>query len=173
MEEYKRFTVSLPKELYDKFDTFRKNLGISSLSDGVRKAMYNFMTSEENFPDKSGNVVGCISIIFTHEHFFSKEEEHKHSTSGHDDHHLHDHDYDSGPIYANVQQTDEILKNDIQHHFYDIILSVMHLHLEFEKCLELIAVSGQFDRVLKLKEDLQRLKNVLSVGFFIVDKEIK
>ena len=172
MEEYKRFTVSLPKELYDKFDTFRKNLGISSLSDGVRKAMYHFMTSEENFPDKAGNVVGCISIIFTHEHFISKEEEHEHSASEHDEH-LHDHDYDSGPIYANVQQTDEILKNDIQHHFHDIILSVMHLHLEFEKCLELIAVSGPYDRVRKLKEDLQRLKNVLSLGFFIVDKEIK
>ena len=172
MEEYKRFTVSLPKDLYDKFDTFRKSLGISSLSDAVRKAMYNFMTSEENLPEKSGNVVGCISIVFTHEHFISKEEEHEHSTSEHDEY-LHDHDYDSGPIYANVQQTDEILKNDIQHHFHDIILSVMHLHLEFEKCLELIAVSGPYDRVRKLKEDLQRLKNVLSLGFFIVDKEIK
>ena len=109
------------------------------------------MASEENFPDKSGNVVGCISIFFTHEHFISKEKEHEHSTSGHD----------------------EILKNDIQHHFHDIILSVMHLHLEFEKCLELIAVSGPYDRVRKLKEDLQRLKNILSIGFFIVEKEIK
>ena len=168
MEEYKRFTVSLPKELYEKFDTFRQTLGISSLSDGVRKAMHSFMTSEENIPKTAGNVVGCISIIFSHEHFVSKEGEHDHVHE-----HVHDHDYNSGPIYANVQQTNEILKNDIQHHFHDIILSVMHLHLEFEKCLEIIAVSGPYDRVIKLKEDLQRLKNVLSVGFFIVDKEIK
>lgn len=172
MEEYKRFTVSLPKELYEKFDTFRKDLGISSLSDGVRKAMHNFMTSEENIPDKAGNVVGCISIIFSHEHFISKEGEHHHSSSENHEN-FHDHDYDSSPIYANVQQTNEILKNDIQHHFHDIILSVMHLHLEFEKCLEIIAVSGSYNRVRKLKEDLQRLKNVLSVGFFIVDKEIQ
>lgn len=169
-ELQKRFTVSLPKDLYDKFNALRENLGISSLSDGVRKAMHTFMTSEENIHDKTGNVVGCISIIFSHEHFIPKEGEHDHSEN-HE--YLHDHDYDSSPIYANVQQTNEILKNDIQHHFHDIILSVMHLHLEFEKCLEIIAVSGPYNRVRKLKEDLQRLKNVLSVGFFIVDKEIQ
>ena len=47
----------------------------------------------------------------------------------------------------------------------------MHVHLEYEKCLEIIAVSGPYNRVRKLKEDLQKLKSVLSIGFFIIDKE--
>ena len=167
MEEYKRFTVSLPKDLYDKFETFREKLGISR-SDGIRKAMQSLMISEENISETSENVIGCISIIMAHEHFQPGTEEHHH-TEGED--HEHDHHYGSQPVYASVHQTDEILKNDIQHHFHDIIISSMHIHLEFEKCLEIVAVSGAYDRVIKLKQDLQRLKSVLSLGFFIIDKE--
>lgn len=170
MEEYKRFTVSLPKDLYDKFERFREKLGISR-SDGIRKAMQSLMISEENISHTSGNVIGCISIIMVHEHFQpSSEEEHQHP-EGEDHDHEHDHQYGSQPIYASVHQTDEILKNDIQHHFNDIIISTMHLHLEFEKCLELIAVSGSYNRVIKLKQDLQRLRSIISLGFFIIDKE--
>jgi metal-responsive CopG/Arc/MetJ family transcriptional regulator len=173
MEEYKRFTVSLPKDLYNKFEAFRSKLGISR-SDSIRKAMYSLMVSEENLPIVSGNVVGCIPIIMLHEHFTGKDHKeisHKHSHAiNHDDGH-HDHEYESGPIYASVQQTDEIRKNDIQHHFYDVITSTMHIHLEFEKCLEIIAVSGPYERVKLLKERLQKLKSVISIDFFIIDKE--
>ena len=167
MEEYKRFTVSLPKDLYDKFEKFRENIGISR-SDGIRKAMQSLMISEENIQHSSGNVVGCISTIMIHEHIHPPKE--NHSQIDHDHEH-HDHDYDSKPTYANILQSDEIYKNDIQHHFHDIIISTLHVHLEFERCLEIIAVSGPYERVIKLKEDLQRLKSILSVGFFIVDTE--
>jgi CopG family nickel-responsive transcriptional regulator len=169
MEEYKRFTVSLPKDLYDKFEIFREKLGITR-SDGIRKAMQSLMTSEENIPYSSGNVVGCISTIMVHEHIHPPKE--NHIQVNHDYEH-HDHDYDSKPTYANILQSDEIYKNDIQHHFHDIIISTLHVHLEFEKCLEIIAVSGSYERVRKLREDLQRLKSVLSVGFFIIDTEEK
>ncbi len=166
MEEYKRFTISLPQELYDKFEEFRNKLGISR-SDAIRKAMYLFMIQEENISVVSENVIGCIAIIMAHEHI---DLNHQHS---HEESHdfEHNHDYSSRSIYANVQQTDEILKNDIQHHFHDIIISTMHVHLEYEKCLEIIAVSGSFERVKKLKDDLQRLKSILSIGFFIIDKD--
>jgi metal-responsive CopG/Arc/MetJ family transcriptional regulator len=181
MEEYKRFTVSLPKELYEEFEEFRNKLGISR-SDCIRKAMQSFMVTEENISLTSENVVGCISIIMRHEHFDTKHrhntreannhnQEHQHETNH--EHNYHNHEYDSQPIYANIQQTDEILKNDIQHHFHDIILSTLHIHLEFEKCLEIIAVSGSYQRVKKLKEDLQKLRSILSIGFFIIDKGSK
>lgn len=166
MEEYKRFTVSLPQDLYEKFEEFREKLAISR-SDAIRKAMHTFMISEENIPVSSGNVVGCITLIMTHEHFDIKHE-HKNNT---DHEYYHDHEYSSTSMYANVQQTDEILKTDIQHHFHEIIISTMHIHLEFEKCLEIIAVSGPYEHVKRLKEDLQRLKSVISVGFFIIDRE--
>ncbi|MFX0006034.1 MAG: CopG family ribbon-helix-helix protein [Promethearchaeota archaeon] len=166
MEEYKRFTVSLPQNLYNKFEEFRNKLGISR-SDAIRKAMYLFMVQEENISVVSENVVGCIALIMTHEHV-ELNTPHSHEKI-HDAEH--NHDYSSRSIYANVQQTDEILKNDIQHHFHDIIISTMHVHLEYEKCLEIIAVSGSFERVKKLKDDLQKLKSILSIGFFIIDKE--
>jgi len=165
MEEYKRFTISLPQDLYEKFEEFRNKIGISR-SDAIRKAMHLFMIQEENISVASENVVGCITMMMTHEHI-DLNHEHSHSDIHDFDH---DHEYSSKSLYASVQQTDELLKNDIQHHFHDIIISTMHVHLEYEKCLEIIAVSGPFDRVKRLKDDLQRLKSVLSIGFFIIDK---
>jgi len=172
-EEYKRFTVSLPPELYEQIENFRNKLGISR-SDFIRKAIYSYLIGEESILTDSDNVVGCISLIMAHKHVRSEHDESNHSHSqevNHDGEHHHDHDFASRPIYANVQQTDEILKTDIQHHFGDIIISTMHVHLEFEKCLEIIAVSGSKDRVIQLKEDLQGLKSVISTGFFIIDRD--
>jgi CopG family nickel-responsive transcriptional regulator len=175
MEEYMRFTISLPKESYEEFERFRESLGVSR-SDFVRKAMKAFIVNEQNLQVASQKVVGCISLIMKHEHFGlgQEDKEHEHDNkSDHDHEHFHNHEYGSQPIYASVQQTDEILKNDIQHHFHDIIISTMHVHLEFEKCLEIIAVSGLFKKVQALKNDLQRLKSILSIGLFIIDKEMK
>ncbi len=168
MEEYKRFTVSLPEKLYEQFEIFRNKLGISR-SDAIRKAMHSLMIIEENISLSAGDVVGCITTIMTHEHPDIQHEE-----SSHDFSHLtdHDHDYGSGSMYANVHQTDELLKTDIQHHFFDIIISTMHVHLEYEKCLEIIVVSGPYTRVKKLKDDLQKLKSIISIGFYIIDKKI-
>ncbi|MHA2121196.1 MAG: CopG family ribbon-helix-helix protein [Promethearchaeota archaeon] len=169
MEEYKRFTISLPEKLYEQFEKFRNKLGISR-SDAIRKAMHSLMISDENILISSGNVVGCITLIITHEHPDLKQHEHSQELSHSADH---DHDHGSTSMYANVQQTDEILKNDIHHHFFDLIISTMHVHLEYGKCLEIIAVSGPYDRVKMLKERLQRLKSIISTGFFIIDKESK
>ena len=169
MEEYKRFTVSLPEKLYEQFEIFRNKLGISR-SDAIRKAMHALMISEENISLSTGDVVGCITTIMTHEHPDIKQEEHTHDFP-HSAEQDHDHDYGSGSMYANVHQTDELLKTDIQHHFFDIIISTMHVHLEYEKCLEIIVVSGPYTRVKKLKDDLRKLKSIISIGFFIIDKK--
>jgi len=173
MEEYKRFTISLSKKLFEVFEEFRNKLGISR-SDAIRKAMHNFMISDEYVSITSEDVVGCITIIMAHQHFNSKHEhpiiEDKNQVQSHSHEPNHNHDYESKSLYANIQQADELLKNDIQHHFYDIIISTMHVHLEYEKCLEIIAVSGPFKRVKKLKEALQKLKSIISTGFFIIDK---
>ncbi|TXT62108.1 MAG: hypothetical protein BAJALOKI3v1_670008 [Promethearchaeota archaeon] len=166
-EEYKRFTVSLPKELYEEFETFRKRLNVSR-SDAVRKAMHRYMAIEETFQESGGDVVGSIVMIMSHQHI---EEEHDHIHE--DDTDMHDHDFSSRPIYANVHQTDLILNNDIQHHFADVIISTMHVHIEYDKCVEIIAVSGDYSRIKKLKQDLERLKSVLSIQLFIIDKEIE
>ena len=105
-----------------------------------------------------------FTMMHNHEH------EHDHDRS-HDEYH--EHEFASQPIYANVQQTDTLLSKDIQHHFGDVIIANMHIHLEYEKCMEILAVSGSYDRINKLKQSLQKLKSVLSIGFFVVDKEVK
>ena len=166
-KEYKRFTISLPKRLYESFEKFRDKLEMSR-SDAIRKAMHSFMISEEDIYTNTANIIGCIIILMSHEHPDIKEENHVHDSSQVTNH---DHDYASRSMYTNIQQTDEILKIDIQHHFFDVIISTMHVHLEYEKCLEIVAVSGAYDRVKKLKEDLLKLKSVISVGFFIIEKE--
>ena len=172
-EEYKRFTISLPPELYEQLEAFRNKLGVSR-SDFIRKAIFSYLISEKSILTDSDNVIGCISLIMTHKHVRSESDESNHLHSlevNHDGDHHHNHDFASRPTYASVQQTDEILKTDIQHHFVDVIISTMHIHLEFEKCLEIIAVSGPTDRVIRLKEDLQALKSVISTGFFIIDRD--
>ena len=175
-EEYKRFTVSLPPELYKEFEKFRNKLGISR-SDGVRKAMHSFMIQDKAILKSSGDVAGVLTLIMIHEHFkqidkaMSDHDHHHDHNHDHDDYH--DHDYSSQPIYANVQQTDSLLSTDIQHHFGDVIIANMHIHLEYEKCMEIIAVSGPYERINKLKQNLQKLKSVISIGFFVVDKEIE
>ena len=164
MEEYKRFTISLPQDLYEKFEEFRNEIGLSR-SDAIRKSMHLLMIQDENISVGTDNVVGCITLMMSHEHFeLTHEHSHEHSEGS-----KHDHDYSSRSTYTNVQQTDEILKTDIQHHFHDIIISTMHVHLEYNKCLEIIAVSGSYEHVKRLKEQLQKLKSILSIGFFIVD----
>ncbi|MFW9899274.1 MAG: CopG family ribbon-helix-helix protein [Candidatus Thorarchaeota archaeon] len=177
-EEYKRFTVSLSKKLYENFESFREKRKWAR-SDSIRKAMNSFMISEENIPISSGNVVGCITMIMSHEHVKKVDEVRKILNSEINTKHNHDHDYQhaheyiSQPIYANIQQTDSILSKDIQHHYGDVILSNLHIHLKFEKCMEIIAVSGPYDRIKELRDNLQRLKSVLSIGFFVVDREDK
>ena len=176
MEEYKRFTISLPQELYKKFEEYRKKLNISR-SDAIRKAMNAYLIQEESISHSGSDIVGCITMVTSHEHFeLTHEHLHQHGHSEEDNdssdkNHVHSHDYQSKPIYANVQQTDLILINDIQHHYTDIIISSMHVHLQFEKCMEIIAVSGPIERVNKLKEELQRLKSVISIGYFTIDKD--
>lgn len=192
-EQLRRFTVSVENDIYEKFEKFRKQLGGNiSRSQAIRKAMQALMTHEEYVEKMEGDVVGCITLIMRHEHFksfrnLSKQHSHdddntdENSIEGLENHHkhfhnkmhFHEHDFNSKPIYASVYQTDVILSNDIQHHFGDVIISTMHVHLEFEKCLEIIAVSGPLTRVKALKDNLQKLKSVLSVGFFIVDKKVK
>lgn len=183
-EDYKRFTISLPKSLFKEFETFRKSIELSR-SESIRKAMKTFMLSEEKILKFSENVVGCIAMIITHEHFnVNHEHLYEHSIletsslteqEGNEmpDEHHHDHHYTTGSIYADVIQTDLIKNNDIQHHYTDIIISTMHVHIAFDKCLEILAVQGPIERIKKLKISLQKLKSVISVDYFLTDHKIK
>jgi CopG family nickel-responsive transcriptional regulator len=51
--------------------------------------------------------------------------------------------------------------NDIQHEFYDVILSSQHFHLSHENCLEIIAVKGTANRLTQLSDKLIGIKGII------------
>jgi CopG family transcriptional regulator, nickel-responsive regulator len=51
--------------------------------------------------------------------------------------------------------------NDIQHEYYDVILSSLHFHLNHDNCLEIVAVKGTAKRLTELSDKLIGIKNII------------
>jgi CopG family nickel-responsive transcriptional regulator len=51
--------------------------------------------------------------------------------------------------------------NDIQHAFFDVILSSQHFHLSHDNCLEIIAVKGTANRLTQLSDKLIGIKGII------------
>jgi len=51
--------------------------------------------------------------------------------------------------------------NDIQHKYFDLILSSQHFHLSHDNCLEIIAVKGTANRLTELSDKLIGLKGII------------
>ena len=51
--------------------------------------------------------------------------------------------------------------NDIQHEYYDVILSSQHFHLSHDNCLEIIAVKGTANRLTELSDKLIGIKGII------------
>lgn len=49
---------------------------------------------------------------------------------------------------------------DIQHDYFDVILSAQHFHLSHEKCLEIIAVKGPSVKLTELSDKLIGTKGI-------------
>lgn len=49
---------------------------------------------------------------------------------------------------------------EVQHKYYDLILSTMHLHLDHHNCLEVLAVQGKASAARKVAESLLSVKGV-------------
>ena len=43
---------------------------------------------------------------------------------------------------------------ELQHHFHDLIISTMHLHLDEDNCLEISAVKGRGDKIKAVADKL-------------------
>jgi CopG family transcriptional regulator, nickel-responsive regulator len=50
--------------------------------------------------------------------------------------------------------------NDIQHEYFDVILSSQHFHLSHDNCLEIIAVKGQAYKLTELSDKLITIKGI-------------
>jgi CopG family nickel-responsive transcriptional regulator len=59
--------------------------------------------------------------------------------------------------------------NDIQHNYFDVILSAQHFHLSHDTCLEIIAVKGIANRLTELSDKILGIKGVIH-GKLIMSK---
>jgi CopG family nickel-responsive transcriptional regulator len=59
--------------------------------------------------------------------------------------------------------------NDIQHDYFDVILSAQHFHLSHHTCLEIIAVKGTSSRLTELSDKLLGIKGI-SHGKLVMSK---
>lgn len=53
---------------------------------------------------------------------------------------------------------------DIQHEYYDKIITSQHLHVDHERCLEIILVKGKANEIKELADKIQALKGVLHLN---------
>lgn len=63
-------------------------------------------------------------------------------------------------IYDHHKREIVTKSNEIQHDYFDVILSSQHYHLSHEICLEIIALRGEAKRLTDLSESLISIKGV-------------
>jgi CopG family nickel-responsive transcriptional regulator len=56
---------------------------------------------------------------------------------------------------------------EIQHRFHDLVLSVMHLHVSHDDCMEVIALRGVAAEIVKLSNVLLSLKGIKNGKLFL------
>jgi CopG family transcriptional regulator, nickel-responsive regulator len=63
-------------------------------------------------------------------------------------------------IYDHHKKDISSVSNDIQHNYFDVILSSQHYHLSHDICLEIIAVKGYASILTELSEKLISIKGI-------------
>lgn len=49
---------------------------------------------------------------------------------------------------------------DLQHHFHNLIISTMHLHMDEDNCLEVLVVKGMVDKIKTIADKLTSTRGV-------------
>lgn len=73
-------------------------------------------------------------------------------------------------LYDHKSRGIEESLTDIQHDYGSIITSVMHVHLDEENCLEIIAVKGDSESIKELAERMMKEKGVKQLKLTVVSK---
>ena len=74
-------------------------------------------------------------------------------------------------VVYNHERGDTIEKLiDIQHNFLENIQSVLHVHISHEKCLEIIVVHGEIEKIKQLISRVENILGVELVRFLLVEK---
>ncbi len=60
---------------------------------------------------------------------------------------------------------------DVQHLHHEVISSSIHIHLDFEKCLEMVIVHGSVQDIKELRDDLNGVKGMLHAELVLISGE--
>ena len=63
-------------------------------------------------------------------------------------------------VYDHHKQHVQAALTDIQHDHHDVIVSTLHVHLDHDNCLEVLAVRGQARTIKKIADELIAAKGV-------------
>jgi len=129
-----RFSVSIEKELVEKFEKILKLDNYKNRSKAITDLINNYLLEKKISISGNPTVAGVITMVYNH---------HKRCL------------------------TEEI--THLQHHFIDIIISTQHIHLNEDKCLEIVALKGKYDRINELYTKLKSLKGVINAKLIISD----
>ena len=176
--KYDRISFSLPVSLRDEFESLRTQLNLSR-SDAIRKAIQEFIIQESKKRGVMGEfsnkqILGTVIYIEkSHIHAHPPNQKHSHEKEE-DNINLkvsgdHSHDTQNRQYYVSREKMEFIEANEIQHSFLDVILSAMHIHAGAEKCMEIIAVKGNYQRVLDLYTKLQTLTTIKTINLEIME----
>lgn len=72
-------------------------------------------------------------------------------------------------VYNHFKSDITTKSNDIQHEYFDVILSTQHFHLSHDNCLEIIALKGTAKRLTELSDKILGIKGVVH-GKLIMSK---
>lgn len=64
-------------------------------------------------------------------------------------------------VYAHEKKELNDTLTDLQHHYYNAILSSMHIHLDAHTCLEVLVVKGKTDVIKAIADKLRGIKGVI------------
>lgn len=163
--EYKRFSISLPGKLLDDFDTYITGKRKLTRSDAIRKAMRKFIT-DDRWADLGGGRVGSITILLSHGQPTTEHHIHGDVTHAPIEH---DHAIKNQCNHEHSEAHSDLLKsNEIEHMFKDVVVSTLHVHLDDDRCLEIIAVRGAARRIKELYDNLVALKGIEMHDFSII-----
>lgn len=58
---------------------------------------------------------------------------------------------------------------DLQHYYRDVINSTLHIHLDEENCLEIIAVKGDIKKIKELSDKIKTCRGIKQIRHAIVE----
>jgi len=64
-------------------------------------------------------------------------------------------------VYDHHKGDVTVKSNDIQHQYFEVILSTQHFHLSHDICLEIIAVKGMANKLTELSDKLLGIKGII------------